>query len=367
MGENKKLTGLKKIQKDVDDIIQSTNEHINLLGEKTEVIYGRILELQNKFDEIRNVPSEEEIKIHELKKVRFEWKSQVDKIEQDYNIAAGKIRSKAGVATSAGVAVAALGPTTAMGIATTFGVASTGTAISTLSGAAATKAALAWLGGGALTAGGGGIAAGNALLALSGPVGWTIAVVSVLSSGLLLWKRKSDKDKLEEIFSLIGKRDLNSYKLAIIELNERIDRIEKEAEVLMYAIQEIEMFGKDYNTMTELQQYKLGAYVNLMNLSTQLLVNPIFGLQPKVAEQDVNEYISRNNDTVVEEKIRTLILTLSNILFGIELDDKERELLWKSFRGNKDFLASMNVTKGEFSLEIMNTTVSLLKSLNRAN
>ena len=112
-----------------------------------------------------------------------------------------------------------------MGIATTFGVASTGTAISTLSGAAATNAALAWLGGGALAAGGGGMAAGNALLALAGPVGWAIAGVALLSSGILLWKGKSDKDRLEDIFTLISKRYVTYYELAIIEMNERNSRI----------------------------------------------------------------------------------------------------------------------------------------------
>lgn len=77
-----------------------------------------------------------------------------------------------------------------MGIATTFGVASTGTAISALSGAAAANAALAWLGGGALAVGGGGMAAGSAFLALAGPVGWTIAGLSIIASGLVFSEPK---------------------------------------------------------------------------------------------------------------------------------------------------------------------------------
>jgi excinuclease ABC subunit C len=115
----------------------------------------------------------------------------------------------------AGVAVAALGPTAAMGIATTFGVASTGTAISALSGAAATNAALAWLGGGALAAGGGGMAAGSAFLALAGPIGWAIAGVAIISSGLMFWKTKSDKERFNAIDDL--KRALNMEKLVRIE------------------------------------------------------------------------------------------------------------------------------------------------------
>jgi membrane protein implicated in regulation of membrane protease activity len=94
-----------------------------------------------------------------------------------------------------------MAPSAALWIATTFGTASTGTAISTLSGAAAANAALAWLGGGALAAGGGGMAAGSTLLALAGPIGWTIAGATLLSSILLFAnsKKKQQKQKQEEV------------------------------------------------------------------------------------------------------------------------------------------------------------------------
>ena len=104
--------------------------------------------------------------------------------------AAREAAGGAGAGIAAGASVAFMAPTAAMWIATTFGTASTGTAISALTGAAAESAALAWLGGGALTAGGGGIAAGNALLAMAGPVGWTIAGATLLSSILIFSKKK---------------------------------------------------------------------------------------------------------------------------------------------------------------------------------
>lgn len=85
-----------------------------------------------------------------------------------------------GVGVAAGAATAFMGPTAAMAVATTFGTASTGAAISGLGGAAATNAALAWLGGGAIASGGGGMLAGNALLAMAGPIGWTLAGVTVV-------------------------------------------------------------------------------------------------------------------------------------------------------------------------------------------
>ena len=114
-------------------------------GENLNTIHQLILDLQGRFDEIRNVPEEDTIKLQELKEIQISWKNQVDKISNDSNMAkivtAGA--GAAGIAT--GVAVVTLAPTVAMGVAT-------GTAISALSGAAATNAALAWLGGGALAA-----------------------------------------------------------------------------------------------------------------------------------------------------------------------------------------------------------------------
>lgn len=56
--------------------------------------------------------------------------------------------------------------------------------------------------------------------------------------------------------------------------------------MLREAISKIESFGTDYDAMTEAQQYELGAYLNLMLSSTQLLVNPIMGLLPKFADNE---------------------------------------------------------------------------------
>ena len=213
----KKKTKLQLAQEQAEAAIKRTNEKIDELGLNTGSLYGKLNAIQAQFDAIRNVPSEKRVQYEKLREVRLNWKQQADKIEADYKVAAVKNVGGGAAGVSAGVAVAALGPTAAMGVATTFGVASTGTAISTLSGAAATNAALAWLGGGALAVGGGGMAAGNAFLALAGPVGWAIAGVALLSSGLFFWKAKSEKERLEDVFTLVSKRDVKSYDLAIVE------------------------------------------------------------------------------------------------------------------------------------------------------
>ncbi|MFS9314840.1 hypothetical protein QM404_03730 [Streptococcus infantis] len=358
-----KKSKLQVAQDKAQAAIKETNNAIGELGEYTRSLYKSLTSIQEQFDKIRNVPSEQKLQYEELKQIRLNWKQQADKIDKDYKNVTVKNAGVGAAGAGLGVAVVTMGPTVAMGVATTFGVASTGTAISTLSGAAATNAALAWLGGGALAAGGGGMAAGNAFLALAGPVGWAIAGVSLLASGLIFWKSKSDKNHLENVFIAISERDIKSYELAIIELKERISRIIDENSKLTDAIGEIESFGLDYNKMSEAQQYALGSYVNLMLSSTQLLVNPIQGLLPKFSEEDFDSFMSWkdreiNKETCTEHK--DFIVSLANLLYKIELYDRDKKLLWKSLRNNKKMLKSMDISRKEFDLDIMNAIMEAL-------
>lgn len=248
---SKKKSKLQQAQDEAQAAINETNKKIEELGKHSNNLCIELNNIQKLFDEIRNIPSEKKIECEKLKKIRLNWKQQAEKIESDYKAAAVKNAGAGAAGVSAGVAVAAMGPTAAMGIATTFGVASTGTAISTLSGAAATNAALAWLGGGALAAGGGGMAAGEAFLTLAGPVGWAIAGVALVASGIMFWRSSSKKKRIEEIFTLISKRDVKSYKLAVVELSERITRIDEESKLLRDAIVKVKSFGTDYDAMLD--------------------------------------------------------------------------------------------------------------------
>ena len=359
----KKKSKLQLAQDQAVAAINRTNERINDLGTLTSRLYSELCSIQEAFDVIRNVPSEEITKYEELKEIRLNWKQQAEKIEKDYNDAVVKNAGAGAAGAAVGVAVAAMGPNIAMGVATSFGVASTGTAISALSGAAATNAALAWLGGGALAVGGGGMAAGGAFLALTGSVGWAFAGVSVIASTIIMWKGASDKKRLEDVFTAISQRDITSYELAIVELNERITRIVYESRKLHEANESIRTFGLDYDAMTEAQQYALGAYVNLMNASTQLLVNPILGLLPKYSEADFDVFISHEPDKAKAKQYsdyKMLFITLANLLYKIGLDERDKKLLWKSFRQNKEMLKSMNISKKEFDMEIMNAVINAL-------
>ena len=169
----------------------------------------------------------------------------------------------AGAGLAAGASVAFMAPTAAMWVATTFGTASTGAAISSLSGAAATNAALAWLGGGALAAGGQGMAARSAFLAMAGPLGWTIAGATLLSSILVLStkKVKLNKEKNEEIQSIKENTE------RVREMDAKIDSVLKETSEIRCGLNEqyvkaLHLYGADYQTLEDDEKMLLGALVN---------------------------------------------------------------------------------------------------------
>ena len=352
---SKKKSRLQLAQEKTEAAIDRTNAAIDILGTHTKDLYDKLNGIQDLFDSIRNIPSEKRLQYEKLKEIRISWKQQAEKIDSDYQTARIKSAGSGAAGVGAGVAVVALGPSAAMGIATTFGVASTGTAISSLSGAAATNAALAWLGGGAAAAGGGGMAAGNALLALAGPIGWAIAGVALLGSGILLLVADNEKRQLESIFTHISQRDTKSYDLATVEINERVKRITNETGLLDSAIGRIQAFGTDYEQMTEAQQYELGSYVNLMEASTQLLVNPILGLQPRFTEEDYQRWIQNDKlsaGIISDSKYTGLLITLANLLYAILIDDGDKKLLVKTFRNNKTFLSALELKKEDITLNV---------------
>ena len=204
--------------------------------------------------------------------------------------------------------------------------------------------------------------AGTALLGLAGPIGWSIAGVAIIGGGYLLVKGMFDKETLEKIYINVCNRDINSYNLAIIELHERIDRLNNEFGIIRKAIDDISTFGNDYEKMTEQQQYTLGAYVNLMNSSVQLLVNPILGLQPKVTENDYDRYMDGKEEAGRFWKFKGLIISLANMLYEIDLNDDEKQLLFESFKENDKFLEGHGINRDEFDYDVMRQVEGVLNS-----
>lgn len=106
--------------------------------------------------------------------------------------------------------------------------------------------------------------------------------------------------------------------------------------------------------MTEEQQYELGTYVNLMEAATMLLVNPILGLQPKFSEEDFDMLCYAETSSAVKmyfTEHKNMIISMANLLYKITLDEKDKNVLVKSLKKNKEFLASVQMGKKEFGIE----------------
>lgn len=46
-----------------------------------------------------------------------------------------------------------------------------------------------------------------------------------------------------------------------------------------------------------------------------------------------------------------MVISMANLLYKIQIDDKDRKLLAKSLKKNKDFLSSVQMSKKEFNAD----------------
>lgn len=280
---NEKLTELDRMLAGSIDEYNTAYTLMNDKGMKLFVERSRSVDLiENVEDLINSIANHPKSFESDFEEIDAERKQFVDSCEfADKELAAA--RAAAG-GTGAGIAAAAsvafMGPTAAMWIATTFGTASTGAAISTLSGAAATNAALAWLGGGALATGGSGMAGGSALLAMAGPIGWTIAGATLLTSIILFSKKRTklNKEKNEEIEAV--KRNIENVKEMDAQITQILENTESIRNGLISKYREcLQMYGADYDKLSDSKKMELGA---LVNVTKSLAV-----LFSKTVEQDV--------------------------------------------------------------------------------
>lgn len=258
---------------ELDRMLQASiteyNDAYTLMNDKGVQLYiqrsrssDTVLFVERLVNSIANRPKSFDADFAEIESERKKFTDSCEYADRELQ-EARKAATGAGAGLAAGASVAFMAPTAAMWIATTFGTASTGTAISTLSGAAATNAALAWLGGGALTAGGGGMAAGNALLALAGPVGWTIAGATLLSSILIFTSKKAklNKQKNEEIQAIKDNtervKEMDAKIAALLEETARIRTGLNEMLAKAFVLS-----GSDYLSLSAEQKQLLGALVN---------------------------------------------------------------------------------------------------------
>lgn len=248
--------------------MNASGNNLLLSREKSVELIGYVTRLVNS---IANTPKSFEQDFEEIRIAKAEFSDASEYAEKELQAARNSAASAASGVT-AGIAVASLAPSAAMWVATTFGTASTGAAISTLSGAAATNAALAWLGGGALAAGGTGMAGGSAFLALAGPVGWTVAGATLLTSIVLFAKKKHDLNEKKHGDLLALQK--NAHELR--ELTAKIEDLRASTEALRNKLEDSFMtncssYSADYVNLAEDAQLGLGALVNKTKSLSHLL------------------------------------------------------------------------------------------------
>ena len=260
---------LTKLDRMLEDSVTEYNDAYTLMNDKGVNLFversravDSISFVEGFVNSIANKPKSFDADFKEIMSDRKQFTEACDFAEREL-MDARKAAAGAGAGLAAGASVAFMAPTAAMWVATTFGTASTGAAISTLSGAAATNAALAWLGGGALAAGGNGIAGGTAFLAMAGPVGWSIAGATLLSSILVLSvkKMKLNKEKNEEIQAV--KENIERVR----EMDAKIGAVLDETTEIRNGLNNqyakaVHLYGADYQSLDEDEKMLLGALVN---------------------------------------------------------------------------------------------------------
>lgn len=260
---------INELDRMLEESITEYNDAFTLMNDKGMRLFversravDSISFVQGLVNSIANTPKSFDADFEEIRTNRMKFTEACEFAEREL-IDARQAAANGAAGVALGGAVVFMAPTAAMWVATTFGTASTGVAISTLSGAAAANAALAWLGGGALAAGGGGIAAGNAFLALAGPIGWTIAGASLLSSIIIFANKrvKLRKDQFKEIESV--KNNIECVK----EIDARIDAILNETSELRCNLNDqyanaARLYGTDYQSLADEDKMLLGALVN---------------------------------------------------------------------------------------------------------
>ena len=66
--KKKEKTKLQLLNESVADLVKKSNAQIYDLGKQDSILYQALIEIQEKFDLIRNIPNEEQLKYQEAQK-----------------------------------------------------------------------------------------------------------------------------------------------------------------------------------------------------------------------------------------------------------------------------------------------------------
>ena len=83
MKTSKKRSKLQQSQDNVQATINLTNITIEDLGNHTKQLYDSLTKIQDSFDNICNVPSDEKLKYKKFEKEKSDWKKQAENIEKE--------------------------------------------------------------------------------------------------------------------------------------------------------------------------------------------------------------------------------------------------------------------------------------------
>ena len=118
--------------------------------------------------------------------------------------------------------------------------------------------------------------AGHALLAMAGPIGWTVAGATLLTSILLFSKKKAklNKQKNEEIEKV--KKNTEKIREIDAQLNEILTQTMNVRNGLNGSFEAcMDLFGKDYMDFSDEQKRELGALVNQSKTLSAMLKQTI--------------------------------------------------------------------------------------------
>lgn len=179
-GRKKAVEELKKEKEAYQAIFHNTMaDLISLHGKRAEAT-ELISEIEHYVKSLSNVPKEFEKMIGEAKVNKIMFESELEMIDIVGNQAEKEFASK----TEDWFFKRS--PETGAAIAAVLGTASARTATAWISGAEFKHEAVPWEDQGTLVAGGGGLAAGGTFLALTGPPGWTVGSLLLISGGLFV-------------------------------------------------------------------------------------------------------------------------------------------------------------------------------------
>lgn len=349
----KKTSKIKFAQQNTEIAIIQTNKKIKELGLHACALFMSLNDLQLHLDAVQDTPDAEKSKYEELKKIRLRWRDVALSISEEYRMVEVDAIKQGFFGKNSAHSSFSMSPTFAMGCVTAFGLASSSKHYDY-----APLALKAWIGGSALALDGSDIVAKNELLKYAGPVGLAMAALSIIPFRYELFMDKNKKDRLDDIVTRISNRDIQTYEYAIMELDGRIERIKQEVEKLKNAIIKLQSAANDFQQMTELQKQELFEYSSLMEASIKQLVNPILGLKPKYITTDTYFnipsvticWIDSECESDFYDRRRKMFLTLHNLLYGLELENEDRELLVRYFKKNKELMSYFGVYKEEFKV-----------------